>query len=197
MSPSPILDLPDGSDVVAKENRIRELAGLTKQAEVPSAAQRWARTTGFVPPGWVTDPLDMAMSWIDPTAAIPVGTLAGGAAKVGAKGAKVAGSGWVKPLLQNLTKSRGGDFAVDMGVEQGIGQGTNVITNGRPERSWGEYLYGSWKDPAQKSEEEVAASRKARTQLYDQLKDDDRVSRADAEAYKGLGLRVHVPYPYR
>lgn len=195
-SPSPVLDLPDGADVVAKDNRIRELRELTQKADIPTASQRWARTAGFVPPGWLTDSLDFATSWLDPTAAIPIGGIAGGAAKVGMKGAKVAGSGWVRPLLANLAKGGVSGAASDMGVEQAIGHGIGGVTGGRPERSWKEWAIGDL-SPNQKSEEEVAASRQARTQLYDQLKDDDRVSRADEEAYKGLGLRVHVQYPYR
>ncbi len=187
-SPSPVLDLPDGADVVAKDNRIRELRDLTQKADIPSASQRWARTAGVVPPGWLTDSLDFATSWLDPTAVIPVGGVAAGAAKAGVKGS-------VKPLLAGLSSGLS-NFASDMGVEQAIGHGIGGVTGGRPERSWKEWALGDW-SPSQKSEEEVAASRQARTQLYDQLKDDDRVSRADSEAYKGLGLRVHVPYSYR
>jgi hypothetical protein len=197
-SPSPVLDLPGGADPVEKANRIAELQGLTQSAGIPSADQRWARWTkqntgqSFVPPGVVTDTLDFATSYLDPTALIPIGGAAAGAAGVVAKGAKGAG-----PLLAGLAKTRVKDAAFDMGTELGVGHGISGAVGGNPSRSWSQYLAGDWNAPAQKSEEDVAASRQARTQLYGKLKDDDRVSTADSEAYKGLGLRVHVPYPYR
>ena len=198
-SPSPVLDFPADANPTAREkaNRIRELRGLTKVADVPEADQRWARWTeqkfgtSFVPAGWLTDTLDFGTSFFDPTAAIPVGQTAGGAARIATKGAKVAGTGWVKPLLSGLVKTRGTDFGADFGVEMAAGHGLGGSLGGKPGRSWDQWLLGSRGTPVQKTEQEVRESRDARRQLYDQLKDDDRVSRADEEAYKGL--RLYVP----
>jgi hypothetical protein len=193
----PIGDLPSDSSGIDRAIRLSELQGLVEKAGVPTADQRWARWTeqnagqAFVPPGFVTDTLDFATSYLDPTALIPVGGAVAGAAGVAAKGAKGAG-----PLLAGLAKTRLKDAALDMGTELGVGHGINAAVGGNPSRSWSQYLTGSV-NPAKKSEEDVAASRQARTGLYENLKDDDRVSRADSEAYNGLGLRVRVPYPHR
>jgi hypothetical protein len=201
-SPSPVLDLPSGTDAASKADRIVELQGLVKSAGIPESDQRWARWTkqnlgkSFVPPGFVTDTLDYATSWLDPTAVVPVGGAAVGAAKTMAKGARIAGQGWVRPVLSGLLKNRLHDFKWDMGIEQGIGHGAVGALGGNAERSMPQYLFGNW-DPEQKSEEEVQASRDARTRLYDQLKGDNRVSRADGEAYKTLNLRVPASYPSR
>ena len=200
----PIGDLPSSASGVDRAIRLSELQELVGKADVPSTDQRWARWTkqnlgkSFVPPGFVNDTLDFATSWLDPTAVVPVGGLAAGAVGTVAKGAKVAGGGWVRPLLTNLVKSRGVEAAKDMGLEQGVGHTLANVAGGAPQRSPQQYLFGNWsKDAPQKSEEDVQASRNARTQLYDKLRNDDGVSRADNEAYNGLGLRVHVPYPYR
>jgi hypothetical protein len=203
-SMTPIGDLPSSASGMDRAIRLSELQELVGKADVPSTDQRWARWTkqnlgkSFVPPGFVNDTLDFATSWLDPTAVVPVGGLAAGAVGTVAKGAKVAGGGWMRPLLTNLVKSRGVDAAKDMGFEQGIGHSLNNMAGGGVPRSSQQYLFGNWSgDVPQKSEEDVQASRNARTQLYDKLRNDDGVSRADNEAYNGLGLRVHVPYPYR
>lgn len=198
-SPSPVLDFPADANPTAAEkaNRIRELRGLTRVADVPEADQRWARWTEqkfgtpFVPAGWLTDTLDFGASFFDPSAAIPVGQTAGGAARIATKGAKIAGSGWAKPLLSGLLRNRVDDFGLDYGMEMGAGHGLGGSLGGKPGRSWDQWMFGSRGTPAQKAEQEVQESRDARRQLYDQLKDDDRVSRADEEAYKGL--RLYVP----
>ena len=192
-SPSPVLDLPSGTDAASKADRIVELQGLVKSAGIPESDQRWARWTkqnlgkSFVPPGFVTDTLDYATSWLDPTAVVPVGGAAVGAVRAGKGGVKSV-LGALRPHLSN--------FASDMGVEQGIGHGAVGALGGNADRSMSQYLLGTT-TPEQKSEEDVQASRDARTRLYDQLKGDNRVSRADGEAYKTLNLRVPASYPSR
>lgn len=198
-SPSPVLDLPDGATQAQREARLRELQGLTQKAAVPAADQRWARWTqdtfgkSFVPPGIVTDSLDFLTSAADPTMLIPAGGAAAGLAQVAGKGARVAGKGWVKPLLANLTKSVGMNTAGDQAVEQGVGHGISGAVGGAPGRTMNQYLFGTWNDPAKKSDQEVDESRRARSQLYETLKDDDRVSTADAAAYDRLKKAGRVP----
>lgn len=204
-SMSPILDLPDNATHEDRINRIKELQALTQQAAVPNASQRWARSTAkafgennaFVPPGFVTDTLDVALSSLDPTILLPVGGAAGAAGKIAGKAAMVAGKGWVKPLLSSLAKNTGFGLLGDQGTEQAVGHGISGALGGDPNRTTKQFLVGQWGSPQQKSEEDVLDSRDARMKLHDSLKDDDGVSRADSEAYNRLNLRVHVPYPYR
>lgn len=210
-SPSPVLDLPSGADAPTKADRIVALQGLVKSAGIPEADQRWARWTkqnlgkSFVPPGFVTDTVDNAISWLDPTAAVPAAKAASATAKAASTaaravstGAKIAGNGWVRPVLSGLVSKRPteflNDFKWDMGLEQGIGHTAGGALGGKPGRTDAQYWMGNW-NPEQKSEEDVLASQEARARLYEQLKDDDRVSRADGRAYKSLNLRVPVSYP--
>lgn len=206
--PHPILDLPSGATPEQRAARIKELQSLTQDAAVPDASSRWSRWTedtfgkAFVPPGWMVDSLDAAASSLDPSVLIPLGGAAARGATVAAKGAKVAGSGWTKPLLSNLAKQTTVEAGKDQLTEQGINHGIVASIGGIPSRTWGQWAFGNYdsdalsaKNSAAREDDIKAAS--ARSALYDSIKNDDGVSRADSEAYKNLGVRVHVPYPYR
>lgn len=192
VSPSPILDLPAGSDQQAIAKRIAELQKQVADASVPTADERWQRTTGWTPPGVVGDTLDSFISWADPTALIPATKAAGAlttSARAAAKGAGIAGRGWIKPIVQKSLAPSLSDLKWDAGIEQAVGHPLMGAFGGMAGRSWSHYGMGGGKpgeDFPFKTPEKVANARQAGQQLHERLKDDDGVSTADNEAYNRL-----------
>lgn len=190
-SKAPVLDLPTGSDFATKAERLSQLQEELAKASMPSPDQRWAKWTkdtfgrSFVPPGFVVDGIDFLTSAADPTALIPAGGAAIGAARVGTKGASVAGKGWVRPLLSNLAKSSGKEFGKDSAVEQGIGHTLSAGGDRTPSQYW----LGDWSgNGAQRTPEQIQEARDARSRLYESLIDDDSISTANKKAYGELGV---------
>lgn len=200
-SAHPILDLPAGSDHREIGNRIAELQAEVGSAGVPFADERWQRTTGWTPPGWVSDAGDFGISMIDPTVLLPaakgVGALTN-AARYGAQAAKIAGKGWVVPTVRRAIAPVASSAAWDMGQEQAAGAGLQGSLGGLPGRSPAQFLYGGGKpgeDFMYKSDEAVADARKAGDAIYGRLSEDDGVSRADSEAYNRLVEAGALPPP--
>lgn len=200
-SPAPILDLPAGATPQQIANRIREMQLELQSASVPMAEERWQRTTGWTPPGYLADAGDFGISMIDPTILIPATKGAGAltkAANVAAKGARLSGSGWIAPMVRKIAAPVVKDAANDMMVEQGVGAGLMGAIGGNPGRSNAQFWQGGGKpgvDFAYKSGgytkgvgplSDVEIARWKRDQIYDRLKDDDGVSRADTEAYNRM-----------
>lgn len=197
---SPTLDLPSGSDWLAKADRIAQLKREIDAAAIPPTADRWKKWTKdnvgveFAPPGFITDTLDFATSMLDPTVLIPLGGTAAGAGKVAAKSARLAGTGWGGPLLKNLTTNSVREFGKDAAIEQGFGHGVSAASGARTPQQWLlPDFTPSTNTPAKRSQAEAA-----RSEIYERLKDDESVSRAEQQAYDSLGLRVRgVPYQQR
>jgi hypothetical protein len=215
--PHPILDLKGTPDRAAIASRLKELQDELQSASPPMADERWYQSSKgtFVPPGWVTGPLDWVTSWADPTAVIPAtgAVRAGaGATKAAAKGAAISGKGWVshaaktafRPVVANAKQDVVTDTALSSAIETAAGGQS-------PERTWPEFLVGNWAmtDAGKKALEaraqergfadadEVARRRAASKALYDRTKSDDGVSRADSEAYNRLIRSGAVPNPSR
>lgn len=190
-STSPILDLPadaSADDVAARLARVRESAA---KLNIPAAAERWQRSTGWTPPGFIADATDSLLSSIDPTMAIPVvghAAHVARAAQAARMASRIAGPGWARPYVQNAARAA----AVDMGRDQAFEQGINAAVIGgsgmNAQRTWPQYLFGGGPAPHVKSNAEVDASRAESRAMYEQLRNDDGVSRADEEAYKELGV---------
>jgi hypothetical protein len=209
--PHPILDLKGTPDRAAIASRLKELQDELQSASPPMADERWYQSSKgtFVPPGWVTGPLDWVTSWADPTAVIPAtgAVRAGvGATKAAAKGAKLAGAAKTafRPVVANAKQDFVTDTALSAGVETAVGGQS-------PERTWPEFLVGNWgvTDEGKKAlaaraaergfaDKDEANRRRAASQaLYERTKSDDGVSRADDEAYKRLIRSGAVPNPSR
>lgn len=213
--PHAILDMQGKPDRAAIAARLKELQDEIAATRPPSADERWYQSAGFVPPGWVTGPLDWVTSWADPSAVIPAtgAVRAGaGATKAAAKGAAISGKGWVshaaktafRPVVANAKQDFVTDTALSSAIETAAGGQS-------PERTWPEFLVGNWAmtDAGKKALEaraqergfadadEVARRRAASKALYDRTKSDDGVSRADSEAYNRLIRSGAVPNPSR
>lgn len=191
-SPSPIADMPAGASSQDIGRRIAELTKEVAASGVPSSDERWQRTTGWTPPGFVGDTLDGFISWADPTSLIPatkgVGALAT-SARAAAKGAGIAGRGWIKPIVQKAVSPSLSDLKWDAGIEQAVGHPLLGAAGGMTGRSWSQYGMGGGKpgeDFPYKTDEQVAEARQSGQAIYERLKDDDGVSRADDEAYNRL-----------
>jgi hypothetical protein len=191
-TPGMILDIPSGQTNQEIGKRIEELQKEISAAAIPMADERWQRTTGWTPPGAASDALDFFISWADPTAVIPVARGAGAlttAARAAAKGAKIAGRGWIAPAVRKALSPAVSDLRFDAGLEQAIGHPLVGITGGPPGRTDSQYWLGGGKpgeDFAYKTDEQVADAKRSGQQLYERLKDDDGVSRADTDAYNRL-----------
>jgi len=200
-SPHPILDVASDSTDAEIASRIAGLQQEVRAAQVPMADERWQRTWNWTPPGFLTDAGDFAISMSDPTALYPaakgVGALTN-AAKAAARGARIAGSGWIAPAVHNAIRPVAKDFTYDMGVEQAAGAGMSGAMGGQIDRSDKQFWLGGGKpgvDFSYKTDEEVAEARRAGDQLHSRLKDDDGVSRADSEAYNRMRADGTLPNP--
>lgn len=200
-SPHPILDLPEGGSPKAIAQRIGELQAEIHSASVPFAEERWQRTTGWTPPGWMADAGDFGLSMVDPTVVLPaakgVGALTN-AARGGAKAAKIAGSGWTGSVIRNALSPAATNAAWDMGTEQAAGAGLQATMGGIPERSSKQFWRGGGepgKDFMYKDDAAVAEARRTGEALHGRLSGDDGVSRADNEAYNRLVESGLLPHP--
>jgi hypothetical protein len=192
VSPHPILDLPTGSTGADIASRIGSLQREVAALQVPMADERWQRTVGWTPPGFLSDTLDSAISMADPTMVLPAIRGAGAltnATKAAIKGSRIAGSGWIAPAVRNAVGPAAEDFAWDQGFEQAAGHGLQAAMGGQLGRSSSQYWRGGGKprvDFAYKTDEEVAEARQAGEDAHARLKDDDGVSRADSEPYNRM-----------
>lgn len=199
-SPAPIGNLPSEASA---EDRSRAIADLQRQvgaAAIPGAAERWARTTGWVPPGIVQDIGDGLISALDPTFAIPVGGSALKGLSLAAKGAKVAGTGWVKPAMQQLGRQTAAGLGWDQASEQTLNLGIPAAIS--PETAGGRWTSTDYWTPRMakpgdaKQGEELEAAKEARKQLYESA-DPESVSAADAQAYdevkRQFGIAPYAP----
>lgn len=171
-APSPVADFPEKSTPSADEIRARVAELRQKQASAmpPMQSEGWYRTTGYAPPGWITDPIDFAVRAIDPSAVIPVA----GAAGALAKGGKAAAG----PVVRG--------FAKDMLHEQALNTGMGAAFGGEPGRSPKQFLFGGGQpgvDFQYKTPEELEQARQDARELGAELNDSDRVSRAQEQMY--------------
>lgn len=186
LSPSMILDLPGGASPSDVRQRVLALREELRQAELPNPDQRWKQWskqnfgTEWAPPKWVSTGLDMVFSQADPSALIPGIGPAWKAAGAGASatkaamtGAKIAGKGWVAPVVKNAVVPVAKDAAWDQGVEQVVGQ-TLVHTAGGPQ------------DGEAKSPDAIAAANRARSAVYDRTVNDGAIKSADDAAFLRL-----------
>lgn len=173
---SPILDLPSDASPEERSQRVRDLRTMNEQAAIPSAGERWQRTTGYTPPAPIADVGDLAMQMVDPTLLIPIGGAAAKAGKVASKAAKIAGSGWTKPYMMQVAKNAGGGLANDFLMEQATGAGILAGLGGSdPSREWtGEGGYFDLTPPAAqiKDDEQLAAAKDARRQQFEMMQKD-------------------------
>lgn len=174
-TPTPVADLPAGSTPSGQQiaDRIRELQERVTSAGTPMAAERWYRTTGYAPPGWITDPGESVVRAIDPSMLIPVG--------MGAAALKTAGRAAVRPIAAG--------FARDMGQEQAFDLGLQGALGGEPGRSNRQFWLGGGKPGADfmyKSPEELEQTRQDAAQLNRDLRGSERLSTAKDEAYHGI-----------
>lgn len=199
LSPSPILDLPTGATSQDIGRRIAELTKEVAAASVPSSDERWQRTAGWTPPGAVSDTLDFFVSWADPTSLVPLARGASAlatSARAAAKGAGIAGRGWIKPIAKKAVSPALSDLKWDAGIEQAVGHPMMGALGGMTGRSWQQYGMGGGKpgvDFPYKTPEQVAEARQSGQKLYERLKDDNGVSRADSEAYNRLVAAGAIP----
>lgn len=178
-SPAPILDLPSGATVQERAARLKELQQQAATGAVPSSAERWQRTSGFVPPPVIRDAGDAILATLDGTQFIPglsLGkTIAKGAANAAAKG-----------VARDMMFDAGTSAALAGGLAQ------------KPGRTWGQYLGFAPEAPedlAVKSDQEVAAANDARRQMFERSLQQygSGVSTYDDEAYKRLQQAGRVP----
>lgn len=183
---APVLNLPNDASLEDRIQRAEEIRSKVASARVPNADERWQRTVGFVPPGWITDPIDFAIDSIDPTVLIP--TVGHGKNMLGAltKAGKVVGSGWLKPTMASAGKAAAKDIGTDQMHEQAVNAALVGSMGGAdPSRTMRQWALGG--EPVKfKSPEEVASARRDADDLYSTLKDDDGLSRADDKAYTTL-----------
>lgn len=177
-APSPVADFDEKSKPSADEIRARVAELRQKQASAmpPMQSEGWYRTTGYAPPGWITDPIDFAVRAIDPSAVIPVA----GAAGALAKGGKAAAG----PVLKG--------FAKDMLHEQALNSGMGAAFGGEPGRSPKQFLFGGGQpgvDFQYKTPEELEQARQDARELGAELNDNDRVSRAQEQMYDEVRKR--------
>jgi hypothetical protein len=200
-SPHAILDMPSGSTSAEIADRLRSLRQEVADASVPLADERWQRTVGWTPPGFVSDAGDFFISMVDPTVVFPAAKGAGAlanAAKAGSKAAKIAGSGWMRPAVQAAAGPAVKDLAWDGGIEQATGAALQGTTGGLEGRSSRQYLLGGGekgKDFAYKTDAQVAEARESAQGMRERLKDDSGVSRADEAAYNRLVASGALPAP--
>lgn len=174
-TPTPVANFPAGSNPTQQQigDRIAELQQRVASSVTPMASERWYRTTGYAPPGWVTDPAESFVRYADPSVLLPV-----------ASGAKAIASGGRSAARHVIA-----DFAADMGREQAFNLGAQAVFGGEVGRSWKQFWRGGGKpgvDFHYKSDDEVAQSRMDARQLHDELADGERLSTARREAYHEL-----------
>lgn len=193
-TPTPVADFPHGSKPSEREisRRIAEIQEQVRKAETPMSGDRWHRSVGVVPPGWVTDPGEAAVRWVDPSAAIPAlaatKAAVGGAAAT-ARAARIAGAGWRMPYIGKAVSPVAAGLGWDMAHEQGLNLGMQGALGGEPGRSSRQFWVGfgtPGKDFMVRTPEEVEESRKAGRELTAARSGDERVSRVKREAYEDL-----------
>lgn len=188
-SPAPVLDLPAGASQQDIAKRIRELQQEVMDAQVPMADERWQRTLGFTPPGWITDAGDFLLDMFDPTALIPaVRALktTSNAAKATSMANRIAGAGWQKPYVRQAVASLGRDQVADAGGEMATGSAINASIGGTPGRSGLQWALGVDPQHVMKSAAQVQQGQRASDALYSRLSQEQGVSSAQREAYKSL-----------
>jgi hypothetical protein len=197
-SPHGIVDLPSGATDAEISRRIAQLQQEVALAAPPMADERWMRTTGFVPAGWLTDALDSGISMADPTTFLPaakgVGLLSN-TARAAARASQIAGSGWVRPIVSGAAKQVGKDVGMEYASEVGAGAGLTAAMGGVPGRSWSGWAIGGHLPASYKSDQGVAQANQYAADINSRLKDDDGVSRADSEAYNRLVATGLLPQP--
>lgn len=169
-SQAPILDLPANATPQQRAARLRELQKESATAAVPSSAERWKRSTGFVPPPVIRDTGDAILATLDGTQFIP--------------GMKLG-----KTVAQNAAKLAAKGVAKDMGIDAAVSTGIAAAASQKPGRTWSQYLglaKESADDLAMKSAEQVAEAEEARRQRYDRTLGPAGVSSARDAAYKRL-----------
>jgi hypothetical protein len=176
--PSRVADFPVGSRPSSGDisRRIAELQNQVYDSNTPMASERWYRTTGYAPPGWLADTGENLVRWIDPSAAL---TLAGGAGVL-AKAGRAA----VPAVSAALARDAGQEWAFDAGMQGALG--------GEPGRSWRQYAVGGGKpgvDFDYKSPEQVDRSRRAGAELHRALGENERLSTAQQQAHDDLAER--------
>lgn len=179
--PAPILDLPANASPEDRAARLRALQQETSAAAVPTAGERWKRTTGIVPPPAVRDTGDAVLATLDGTQFIPGATLVKGAMK-GA--GRAAATGVARDMVT--------DGLTSAALTAGFGQ--------KPGRTWSQYFGFSPEEEdavTLKSPEEVEAAQRAREQQYDRTVGNAGVSTARAAAYKRLQESGKAPISYR
>lgn len=200
-SPAPILDLPAGASPEDIGRRIAELRNETARASIPFGEERWQRTAGFTPPGWLSDVGDITMSMADPTILVPaakaVGT-AGAVTKAVVKGASVAGKGWVAPIVRNALTHRAAEFGGDLLSEHILGHPVQGLLGGLGGRTWRQWAGGRGtpaKDFQYKTDEELVDAKRLREEQYRRLSADRSIEMANDEAYNNLINSHALPGP--
>lgn len=158
---SPILDLPSDASPEERSQRVRDLRTMNEQAAIPSAGERWQRTTGYTPPAPIADVGDLVMQMVDPTLLIPIGGAAANIAKSGIRAA-------AKPAAAALARDFAQEQATGAGILAGLG-------GSDPSREWtGEGGYFDLTPPAAqiKDDEQLAAAKDARRQQFEMMQKD-------------------------
>lgn len=200
-SPAPIADLPPIPGESPEQLNLRlaqRMNALQKEvadAAVPYADERWMRTAGFVPPGFIQDIGDTGLSMADPTSLIPAGKAVAGtgqSARYLAKAGQIAGGGWGKAHVGQVGRALTADVAREAGQEGAAGAAIGAATGGVPNRTWGKWLLGGILgrplDPARyKTKKQIEEANAAARALHERLREDSGVSNADDAAYRGLG----------
>jgi hypothetical protein len=185
-SPAPVLDLPSSATPAERAARIKELRDLTASAAIPQADERWKRTTGYVPPGWVQDVGDGLISTFDPTFAVTGANVAKSLAKPALKAASIAGQGWSKPYVLGAAKQATTSLGWDQAGEQAAGAALLGSTGGQEGRTYGQYAFGGGEPTQMKSPQQVEGAKQARGELFQASNDAGSVSTSNDAAYKRL-----------
>lgn len=197
-APSPILDTDDPKNI---PSRMAQLQREVLLAAAPDADERWQRTQGWTPPGWVTQPLDFLISSADPTIAVPFAKGAGAltnAYRAALKASRIAGKGWGAHAVKKAVLPFAADVGSDQAVEHAVGTGIMAAIGGSPGRSWDQFQYGGGekgKDFFYKDDEQLAEAQQARKDIHGRLKDDAGVSTAEREAYNRMRADGTLPNP--
>jgi hypothetical protein len=207
-SPAPIGNLPSGASVEARQEAIRALKEQVAAASIPGAGERWARTTGWVPPEWMQNVSEGLISTLDPTFLIPVvGAITKGvglgarAAGAAAKGAgRRAALGGAPSAWGKFARTTASGFGWDQVPEQGVNLGLPFVLD--PEvaaKAWSgdNWLTGTTDDEAvkgaMKSDEQLQESQATRKRLYETA-DPESVSRASEGVQDRLVLEGKLPW---
>lgn len=191
-SPAPIADVATGASPQEISKRIAELRREVGIAAPPLAEERWQRTTGWTPPGFLADAGDFGISMLDPTFVLPaasIGKAANTAGKALRMGSKIAGTGWVAPAVRSTMAPVAGSLTNDIGMEIGVGAGIQAAAGGIGGRSWRQYAAGLGSpgdDFLYKNDAELAEAKEARRALRGRLTDDGSIEKAERRAYQNM-----------